>query len=167
MREDGEADGESLFDTVTIAKMVIVLLVIGIILIFLRVKKKVYRPNYDSKNMPANLWLYSQLVDIEVGNYKANYKNLYNAFVSFLCKKYKISKDELKNNSIFELVKKREESPDLLELYGEIWNSVEELKHKGSAEIVAYIKNIKPLFNKENVSEWIEIQKTRKPCNDC
>jgi hypothetical protein len=50
-----------------------------------------------------------------------------NLFYSFLCRKYHIEKKDLKNNTIFDLVKNREDDSELLDLYGEIWNSIESL----------------------------------------
>ena len=117
--------------------------------------------------MPHNLWFYSQLINIEVSEKSANYKELYNCFINYLCRKYRITKSELKKQSIFDLVKSKEDDENLLDLYGELWNSINDLKQSSKSEVIHYVKSIKPLFNKEDFSEWIAEQKLRKDCNDC
>jgi len=153
--------------TQTFIRIVIALLILGIILFTIRIMRRAYRPHYDSSNMPANLWFYSKLINLEVGNEKANYQNLHNHFIGFLHKKYRIRKDDLKTNTIFEIVRKREENSEMLDFYGEIWNSIEDLKKSDTSEVVAYTKTIKTAFNKEDISEWLDLQKIKKPCNDC
>ena len=162
---------ESLLDIVeqgqTLIRIIIVILIIGIIMFTIKIMRRAYKPNYDASRMPANLWFYSKLINLEVGNDKANYKNLHNSFMTFLMMKYRIRDNDLKQNSIFDLVQKREENMGILELYGEIWNDIEDLKNSEDSDVVRFIKKIKMMFNKDDVSEWIERQKLKKPCNDC
>jgi len=118
--------------------------------------------------MPANLWFYEQLVNMEIKTIKPTSKNLETAFMQYLHRKYAITKQDLKRHTIFEVVGEREQNPDFIELYGDIWNKAQEMKHSPSTEVIAYIKSIKVYFNKENVSAWVQIQKAkRENCNDC
>ena len=148
-------------------RILIIFLIIILLYWFQKVKRKAYKINSSDKYIPAHLWFYSQLVNFEIGVYKANSTNLFNYFVRFLYRKYKISKYDLKIKSLFDIVKDREDNRNLLDLYGEIWNSIEDLKHSSTNEVIEYIKSIKYLFNKEDVTEWIELRKNEKKCNDC
>ncbi|MCL2065158.1 MAG: hypothetical protein FWG98_12440 [Candidatus Cloacimonetes bacterium] len=125
-----------------------------------------YKPNYNY-SMPTNLWFYYELVNMEADNRKAKYKYLLNLFSEFLFRKYNITPNDLKNKTYFEIVRERENDDDVIELYGNIWNSIDDLKHSSQNEVIAYIKSIKLIFNKGNFEDWIKQQKKNKPCNDC
>ena len=140
----------------TLIRIAIAILIIGIIMFTIRIMRQAYKPNYDASKMPANLWFYSKLINLEVGNEKANYKNLLNSFITFLQKKYRIKDIDLKQKTIFEYVQSREDNEAILELYGEIWNDIDDLKNSSTQDIILYIKKIKTAFNKEDVSEWID-----------
>ncbi len=148
-------------------RMLAIFLLVFIIYWFRKVKVRAYKSSFSDKEMPVNLWFYSQLVNMEIGTLRPSYNNLQQLFYRFLVRKYKITKIEYKNFSIFNLVKNKEEDQEILNLYGEIWNSIEDLKHSPKNEVIAYIKQIKTIFNKKDVSEWIEQRKKSKPCNDC
>lgn len=151
-------------------RILAILLVIFLFYWLKKVKTRAYKSGFSDKDMPANLWFYSQLVNIEIGTVKASYRNLNQLFIRFLIRKYKISKIEFNSFSIFDLVKSKEKDKDILDIYGEIWNSIEDLKHKKKSEVIAYIKDIKKVFNKEDITEWLTLKKNQvknKPCNDC
>ena len=131
-----------------------------------KLRSRYYKAKFND-SMPANLWFYSQLVNIEAGVHKATYKNLFDTFIKFLFRKYKIQKKELKKKTYFELVREREDNDDVIDLYGEIWNSIDEMKHASSNEVLSYIKKIKLIFNKGNFEDWIKTQKRKAPCNNC
>jgi len=144
----------------------IVIISIALILYLLKIRSKRYRINLN-ESMPADLWFYSQLVNIETDSKKAKPKNLLNIFIKYLCMKYSISRKDLKANLFFELVRKREKNDDFISLYGEIWNSIDEMKHSAPNEVVSYVRRIKLIFNRGDFEKWIREQKINKACNDC
>jgi len=127
----------------------------------------IYELSDAEEDMPANIWFYSKLVSMEIGEISANQVNLYDLFLKYLYRKYFISQEMLEKKTIFEIVNSKESDPNLIELYGEIWFSIESLKAKNPEDVIKYIKTIKSLFNKEYLSDWIEQQKKKEPCNDC
>ncbi|HOE90585.1 MAG TPA: hypothetical protein PLV22_01250 [Candidatus Cloacimonadota bacterium] len=118
------------------------------------------------RNVPANIWFYSQLVNFELGIDKVNSDILMKSFFEYLQRKYLISDDELKNKTIFKLVNENEKNEDYIELYGNIYHKIENLKQNSQESIILYIKSIKKYFNQDDLSEWIERQKYND-CNDC
>ena len=153
----------------TLIKIIIVILAISFIIFLIRQRKYILKIDIDDDDMPHNLWFYSQLVNMEIGEIKPSYKNLLHLFKKFLYRRYMISKTDLKTNTIFEIVNRREYDKDVIDLYGEIWNNIDELKDKGSDEILVYTKSIKKRFNKGDFFEWIEERKKaeEEPCNNC
>ena len=142
-------------------------IVLIVLFIFLRkLRKKMYKPHFND-NMPHNLWFYYEMINMEADHKIATQKRLEKTFIDFLFRKYYISSEDLKKKSYFELVREREEDDNVIELYGEIWNNIEELKHKPQNEVLVYIKSIKLIFNKGNFEDWIQQHKRGKPCNDC
>jgi len=149
-------------------KIIIVILLVLIVLKVRGMMKRAYKPQYDDPSMPANIWFYSQLVNMEVGSTRANHKKLLNCFLSYLYRKYHIRKHHLETKTVFEVVAEREEDPQYIELYGEIWNSIQELKQKPKSEVIPYIKTIKGAFNKDRIDEWVKNREAnKKECNDC
>jgi hypothetical protein len=89
-----------------------------------------------------------------------------NNFFEYLQRKYLISDDELKDKTIFKLVNENEKNEDYIELYGDIYHKIENLKQNDQENIILYIKSIKKYFNQDDLSEWIEKQKYND-CNNC
>jgi len=119
-------------------------------------------------NMPANLWFYDQLINIEINPKKASAKKLKKCFIAYLYRKYHITKTDLRKNTIFDIVAQREKNAHFIELYGDIYNTTQEMKHSHPSDVIAYIKSIKYVFNQDNVSDWIATRQTKKEkCNDC
>ncbi|HPY96475.1 MAG TPA: hypothetical protein PL063_04630 [Candidatus Cloacimonadota bacterium] len=118
------------------------------------------------RSIPANIWFYSQLVNFELGIDKVNSDILMNNFFEYLQRKYLISDDELKDKTIFKLVNENEKNEDYIELYGDIYHKIENLKQNDQENIILYIKSIKKYFNQDDLSEWIEKQKYND-CNNC
>jgi hypothetical protein len=148
------------------------LIVISLILIIyvVRIANRPKRTKFVEANVPTNLWFYLQLVDLEIGSQKASYKNLLESFIHFLCRRYGIKDDDLKKQTIFEIVKAKEDEQPLLDLYGDIWNSIDDLKQSSENEVIQYIKSIKHYFKKDNLDYWIrerEREREKKPCNNC
>jgi len=117
--------------------------------------------------MPANLWFYTQLINIEIGEKKANQKTLKKIFIEFLYRKYRISKYDLSKKTIFVIVREKEDNDTIINLYGDIWNSIDDLKQKSNDEVIKYVKSIKLKFNKDGFDDWIKSQKIEKNCNNC
>ena len=88
------------------------------------------------------------------------------SFFEYLQRKYIISDDELKNKTIFKLVNENEKNEDYIELYGNIYHKIQNLKQNSQESIILYIKSIKKYFNQDDLSEWIERQKYND-CNYC
>ena len=147
----------------------VILIVVCIIFVFqmIRILKKTKRIKFEEIDVPANIWFYSMLVNMEIGIEKATYDKLMHYFMNYLYKKYQISREDLKTQSVFDLVSSKEDRQDVLDLYGDIWNSLEDLKESGRDDIVKYIKTIKFYFNKENLDGWISARNYNKQCNDC
>jgi len=118
------------------------------------------------RSIPANIWFYSQLVNFELGIDKVNSDILMNNFFEYLQRKYLISDDELKDKTIFKLVNENEKNEDYIELYGDIYHKIENLKQNDQENIILYIRSIKKYFNQDDLSEWIEKQKYND-CNNC
>ena len=149
-------------------KIIIVLLLILIAIKVRSAMKRAYKSQYGDPTMPANIWFYSELVNMEIGETKPTQKNLNECFMKYLKRKYHIRKHHLEKFTIFQIVAQREEDPKYIELYGEIWNSIQELKQKSKGEVLAYIKTIKTAFNKERIDEWVKNREASKEdCNDC
>jgi deoxyhypusine synthase len=153
----------------TSIKFIIAGLIILIIIWLRKAKRKIYRPTYSDGNMPAGLWFYSQLVSIEIVAEKADYQTLYDLYIRYLIKKYRIKDAELKEKTIFDIVKSLEHSENMLDFYGEIYNGIENLKHEKPESVIAYIKSIKMAFNKDSsIDEWVRKQRQKsRNCNDC
>ena len=147
-------------------KLIIVFLVIALILFIRKKRMQMYKPVYTDGNMPANVWFYSKLIDIEIGTEKATHRQLYRYFMEYLHRKYKIKKADLKKNTIYEIVANSENDENIINLYDEIYNDIDELKQKNKTDVIEYIKMIKPLFNKDNIDDWIKENKEKK-CDDC
>jgi len=129
---------------------------------FRGMRKKTQRPEKD--DMPANLWFYDQLINMEIMPKKATAKRLYQNFMQYLHRKYHINPKD----SVFEVVASKEKDPAFIELYGDIYNRTQEMKHSKPSEVLEYIKSIKHVFNQDNVSEWIaRRQRDKDDCNDC
>ncbi len=125
--------------------------------------KKKYKPRMI---LPPPLWFYSRLLDYEIGALKPTSENLMADFMSFLEKKYGITKEMLESFTIFHLVRVNESDNDIIELYGEMYNEIESLKQKTDQEVIQYIKKIKLYFNKEKYLSPLPKRKKRD-CNNC
>ena len=154
------------FSSQKLLVFLIVVIFIALLLYLRKIKKKKYKPQFND-TMPANLWFYSQLVNLEIDTKNANYNKLKKIFLEFLYRKYHISKFDLEKKSIFLLVKEKEENMAIIDLYGEIWNSIEDLKQSDNSDVILFIKSIKLNFNKDGYQEWVKSQKQSKPCNNC
>jgi len=106
---------------------------------------------------------------MQIGIEKPSYQRLHDCFSNYLYKRYSINKQEIQKSNIYDLIRSKEEKEDMLELYGEIWNSIEDLKDKETAEIIDYIKTIKFYFNKDGMVAWMSARKYNKEtnCNNC
>ncbi|MCK9329323.1 MAG: hypothetical protein PHY08_14385 [Candidatus Cloacimonetes bacterium] len=154
-----------------ILKFFVIFLLILILYWFYKVRKRAYKTNISDGDIPAHLWFYSQLVDIEIGASRASSSNLKKKFIKFLYRKYKFTSYEVRKSTIFEVVRLKEANNEVLGLYGEIWNNIEDLKHSNKKEVISYIKTIKKFFNKEDVSGWLnqrkQMKQNQRQCNDC
>jgi hypothetical protein len=150
----------------TLLKILVVILVLGIIFWFRKSFKNVYKyRNNDS--MPPGLWFYSELINLEIDIKKANYKNLNKTFFKYLEKKYKITKKEIKTNTIFEIVNEKEKQENLINLYGLIWNKINDLKQKNNSDVIKCINDLKRVFIEDNIDEWIVKYSSSNKCNNC
>jgi hypothetical protein len=149
-------------------KVMAVCLVLIIIALFLKARKRVHKPLYDD-SLPAGLWFYTQLLNLELQPKKANCANLQKIFETFLKRKYHIRKHHLKEKSMFQIVEDREEVESVLDVYGLIWNNIMELKQKPNDDVIKYIKEIKVIFKNDNtnVDFFMKVNKKVKRCNDC
>ena len=125
------------------------------------------KKNDDDNDLPSNIWFYYQLINIEFGEEKPTYQNLLNSFLRYLYRKYRIKVNDLKTKTVFEIVQEKETDPEWIELYGIVWNGIEELKQSHEEEVIKYIKTIKHYFKKDNINEWISQTRKEKPCNNC
>jgi hypothetical protein len=132
---------------------------------YLKRRKKRIRDRRN-QTVPANIWFYSKLINYELSIEKVNPTILMNTFFEYLARKYDITKYDLKQKTIFQHVSEKELNLDYIELYGDIYHSIKELKHKNKSDVISYIKIIKVHFNKDNLTEWIEKRKDEK-CNNC
>ena len=153
---------------------VVIMIVLSVMCLFLiifiyRVMKKSKPIVYEDITVPANFWFYSLLVNMQLGIEKVSAHRLMECFYNFLYKRYHIKKEELALKTVFEYVKEREDRADIIELYGKIWNDINDLQGKSDLEIIEYIKSIKLLFNKEDVDSWVSAKKFVKgnTCNNC
>jgi hypothetical protein len=87
-------------------------------------------------------------------------------FYDYLQRKYKINDSDLKEKTIFQWVNEKEEDLEYIELYGDIYNRINELKQNDSSEVITYIKSIKKYFNQEDLTDWIE-KRRQENCNNC
>lgn len=150
-------------------KMILFLMLLFLLMlvwiILKRIKRKKNRIGIN-ETMPPNIWFYSKLLDLELNIVKPNTNNLWIMFQEYLKRKYKLSDKDLKNQSIFSLVKQKESDHDYIDLYGDIYQNIQDLKHSDGNEVILFIKSIKKYFNKEDLSDWIEKRKIDN-CNDC
>lgn len=150
-------------------KMIILLMLLFLFMlvwiILKRIKRKKNRINFND-SMPPNIWFYSKLLDLELNIEKPTPNNLWNLFHEYLKRKYKFSDNQLKTQSIFQLVSQNETDNEYIDLYGDVYQKIQDLKHSEPNDVILFIKSIKKYFNKEDLSEWIEIRKINN-CNDC
>lgn len=145
----------------------LILFLCYILLIFYKkIRRKAHRTLFQSdSSMPAHLWFYSKLVDMEIGTTPLSPKLLMKNFYIFLERFYNLSEKELQFKSIFDLVKLKEQDPEVLEFYGDLYNQINELPENSPQDIKEYIRKIKIFFNKKDVTNWIE--QRNKNCNNC
>ncbi len=145
---------------------VILLLCILLIVFIKKIRSHSRRVIYKTDTfIPAHLWFYSKLIDIEIGSSPATSKNVMVLFYKFLQRLYKISEKDFQQKTIFELVKAKENNSEILDFYGDLYNEINDLSENDPKEVLIYVKKIKNLFNKEDNSLWIEQRK--KECNNC
>ncbi|PID29976.1 MAG: hypothetical protein CSB55_00645 [Candidatus Cloacimonadota bacterium] len=142
--------------------------IFGFILIvyMIKIRNKIFRrPRVYRDKLPAEIWFYSKLLDIQIGKEKANSDVLWNIFQSFLLRKYKLHEDLLKTYTIFKLVQVHEKDSAMIDFYGDIYAAIENLKHQTEEEVLSYVKSIKREFNKGDITEFISEKKGN--CNNC
>ncbi|HOD53400.1 MAG TPA: hypothetical protein PKJ08_02625 [Candidatus Cloacimonadota bacterium] len=157
------------FFSLDFQRLILYFLILFILYIFIRFytnrRKKLIALSKIQK-MPANIWFYSKLIDFELGIDKVNSMRLLKCFYDYLQRKYKINDSDLKEKTIFQWVNEKEEDLEYIELYGDIYNRINELKQNDSSEVITYIKSIKKYFNQEDLTDWIE-KRRQENCNNC
>ena len=121
--------------------------------------KRYIRPRKD--RLPPRLWFYSSLVDMELGVAPNTAKHLEKLFYTFLQREYNLP--DIRPETAFSLVKERESDASRIDLYGEIYNEIESLKHMPAGSVIEYVRRLKPAFH-EGVAAQTS---TSRDCNTC
>ncbi len=118
------------------------------------------RPPRVRDRLAPDLWFYSALVDIEIGNAPATARHLTDIFFLYLQRRYKLP--NAKPETAFELVKQHETDERLIERYGEIYNTALSLKQNPRDDVIAYARQLKKAFN-----AGVAPQAAKQDCNNC
>jgi hypothetical protein len=116
-------------------------------------------------NMPANLWFYSKLIDMELSIEKADFMHLEKLFYDYLTRKYKLNKQNMSSEEIINQVKVLESEMEVLDLYAYVYEQIKTESNQDN-QIKDVIKNIKIYFNKDDFSVWLQSRNTGE-CNNC
>ncbi len=157
------------FLSIDVQRFVLYCLIIFVAYIFIKFftnRRKRFKALSKIQKMPPNIWFYSRLIDYELSIEKVNAQKLQACFYEYLERKYKLSDSDMNKKSIFEWVKAKESDEEYIDLYGDIYNQLNDMKQLPTNEVITYIKSIKKYFNQEDLTEWIE-KRRQENCNNC
>lgn len=119
----------------------------------------------DNDHLPPKLWLYSQLVNLEIDIENTNAEKLMMIYLIFIKKYYHIDSYSLGESNFHEIIKTHENNEEYASFYTEMYDNIQKLRNEEVSTVIDYIKKIKLLFNKDEVLLWLN--DNIKNCNNC
>lgn len=126
----------------------------ALIYIFRRMKRK-KKPGMIAKDfkMPAEIWFYSRLLDLEIGN--LDYELYLPLYQEYLGRRYATRNIPKERETFINYLKEKEEDPKTQRFLAALYFEIAAVKQKGKEEVINHIKEIKFNFNQADLTAWL------------